>query len=862
MTPTAGSTAGRLTTVLAAAFLALTTGILPAAQALPTASSTPSTAPSPSVDARDADLQLPAHSRLARPKVLQLDQQQRGLTQVVTTNTASPPPRPQPFPAQQSPSRRPKPDRTGRGGTTTGAPTASNTPGSPRPSTATPPATTRPKPTTAPHQRPALRTALGLLALLAALLIATFTLRTRQHRRRTERGSTTTPTPASASETRSAATPDGLTRLDTALRTLAHHDAQGRGQDLPQLQAARISAGTLAVLPDDPTLEPATPFTTGTDGWWHLPDDAALLDEETARTVPAPYPALATIGTITSDTAEGGQDSLLLLNLAHCPALLLEADHDHAGEVLNALVMELITSPFAAHTRIITLGFGHDLPQLTARPHITFAPGADDAVREISEHLLEAAQLPHPERRPHLLLSTRPLDDDLAAHIADLAHKASPVPLILIAPAHSGTTTHFPQALRLNASPDKPQHLDHLDATLTVQRLPHSAYQQLIATLKGRESADQPHQPPVPEEGSRSSLQTVAPLAHQDSADAAAGAGTPARADTGHSTNETDDAFPALRAAARQPAPPSTAAAGPHAEHAATGHASPAGPTSPRHPNAPGTPNQSASARTEHSRQPTSPPAGEQEQAPQIRVLGPVEVTGVRPHGHGPRIAQLAALLYFKPGRTTDELCTHMDPTNPWTPSTLNARLHGLRRALGNDPNGRPHVPRRTGADTPYHLSPHVECDWAHFRALTHHAPHARPTSLEDLEEALSLIRGKPFGGKPLPWAEPLAQEMTTRIVDTAHAIATHRTPPGPHHNPTQARRAIATALDIDETSELLYRDWMKIEAAAGNRPGLHTAIARLQHVTRTLNVPLEAETEQLIEQLLHTTSSPQTTSR
>ncbi|MEV3913088.1 hypothetical protein [Streptomyces canus] len=37
---------------------------------------------------------------------------------------------------------------------------------------------------------------------------------------------------------------------------------------------------------------------------------------------------------------------------------------------------------------------------------------------------------------------------------------------------------------------------------------------------------------------------------------------------------------------------------------------------------------------------------------PEIRVLGPVEVTGVDSTGHGPRMAQLAALLYFRPGRS------------------------------------------------------------------------------------------------------------------------------------------------------------------------------------------------------------------
>ncbi|MCF2435643.1 hypothetical protein LV779_18295 [Streptomyces thinghirensis] len=58
--------------------------------------------------------------------------------------------------------------------------------------------------------------------------------------------------------------------------------------------------------------------------------------------------------------------------------------------------------------------------------------------------------------------------------------------------------------------------------------------------------------------------------------------------------------------------------------------------------------------------------------------------------GHGPRLAQLATLLFFRPGRSSDILCADMDPANPWHLSTLNARMQGLRRSLGNDPDGNP----------------------------------------------------------------------------------------------------------------------------------------------------------------------------
>ena len=109
-----------------------------------------------------------------------------------------------------------------------------------------------------------------------------------------------------------------------------------------------------------------------------------------------------------------------------------------------------------------------------------------------------------------------------------------------------------------------------------------------------------------------------------------------------------------------------------------------------------------------------------------------------------------------------------------------------------------------------------------------------------------------PFGGRPLPWAEPHAQEMITRITDVAHTVTTHRIPAGPHHDLNAARHAVATGLDADPTAELLYRDWMRLEAARGNRSGLHTAITRVQQVNRSLDASLELETEQLINELLH----------
>ncbi|MFI1169849.1 hypothetical protein ACH4UM_41525 [Streptomyces sp. NPDC020801] len=90
--------------------------------------------------------------------------------------------------------------------------------------------------------------------------------------------------------------------------------------------------------------------------------------------------------------------------------------------------------------------------------------------------------------------------------------------------------------------------------------------------------------------------------------------------------------------------------------------------------------------------------------------------------GHGPRMAQLAALLYFRPGRSADVLCADMDPVSPWSTSTLNARMQGLRSSLGSDSSGNLYVPRRKAGEDPYRLAAGVRCDWSRFLQLVERA--------------------------------------------------------------------------------------------------------------------------------------------
>ncbi|MDN3258099.1 LysM peptidoglycan-binding domain-containing protein [Streptomyces sp. MA25(2023)] len=697
-----------------------------------------------------------------------------------------------------------------------------------------------------------LRIVLGSGALLAAAVTGALALRRTLQRRRRKPGQTIAlageTSPAEA-QLAAAAEPGGAARLDLALRTMAHQAArQEGGAGVPVLRAARIGARTIHVLPEDLSQELVAPFVSGEGGWWLLDADAVLLDEDAARDVPAPCPGLVTIG----NTDKG---ELVLLNLARTSALLLDGNPVHITEVCTSLALELGMSPWAGDVEVVTVGFGAELPQLLPTTRIAHMRQPAHALRDLTERLLEAHQLPDHAHQPYLLLCASTLDADIAWELADVIDKAGGIPVTVVAPA-STAAPHFPDAELLNASLSTPQPLETTGHHITIQRLEHAAYQQITTALKVAA------QPAHEAEGVWQDVPgEPASVEQREQGDRSAAPG-PVAAKPGDAAAQEAEAggevFPALLAAARPAGPaaglPSSAPKSQTPGDDSPGTDTPAAGTRPspgpgeESPDAEPTASAASTATKAADRTPDDP------HAPQIRVLGPIEVTGVAATGHGPRLAQLATLLFFRPGRSAETLCTDMDPASPWHLSTLNARMQGLRRSLGNDPDGNPYVPRRKSGQDPYRLSPAVRCDWTHFLQLVERALPAGPAGLPDLEEALSLVRGRPFGGAPLPWAEPYQQEMTTRIIDVAHTVATYRTATGPHHDLNAARRAVTTGLDTDHTAELLYRDWIRLEHAAGNRHGLHTAITRVQHINRELDCSLEPETEQLINQLLNNT--------
>ncbi|MFJ4895572.1 hypothetical protein ACIP5U_37105 [Streptomyces sp. NPDC088788] len=676
------------------------------------------------------------------------------------------------------------------------------------------------EPTSAPSRTTELRTALGAFALLAAAVTGALGTRRLLQRRRRKVGETIAigdaPSPAAA-QLAQLAEPLLAPRFNLALRTLAHACDEA-GQPLPALRVARLSQkSALSVLPVDEDSTPLAPFTAGQDGWWHLPDDAELLNEDRARDVTAPYPAFVTIG------ADERTGDLVLLNMAADRVVLLDGSEDDVRQVCRSIILELAMSDWSERLEIITLGFGEDLIRLLPTLRFGYRQKTEHALRDLADWMLASVQLPGESGDAYLLLCSTSLDPDSAWQLAEMLDKAGDLTVMVIAPAEH-TARHFADAQVLDIRAMAPQHLDGTDVELIIQRIDDAAYQQITTDLHIS------GQPPHPAEGAWQAV----PEEPHDSAPAAQMRQTPpaeeADAPQTASFGPADlGVFPALMAmgsgADGKPTETSAAAAA-------------AGADTPSAPRPRGT------TRV--------PQTAAEPQSPVLSVLGTVQIIGASGSSYGPREAQLAALLHFRPGRSADTLCTDMDPLSPWTHRTLNTRLGDLRRALGDDPEGNPYVPRRASLDDPYVLSPEVHCDWNEFKALAEDALVNGPADVALLEEALSMVRGRPFGTHLLPWAEPLAQEMVTRIIDVAHTVAQWRTEPGHRHDLVAARQAVAAGLEVDKSAELLYRDWFRIEHASGNRSGLHTAISRLQQINQCIEASPEPETQHLIQQLLN----------
>ncbi|WP_331736037.1 hypothetical protein OG333_38000 (plasmid) [Streptomyces anulatus] len=573
-------------------------------------------------------------------------------------------------------------------------------------------------------------------------------------------------------------------------------------------------------------------------GRWVLDAKATLLDLETTANIPtAPYPGLLTLGA----TENGG---LLLADLLHTGALLLDGPADDVPAVGRAMALEAGTCGWTDHTEIMTVGLGTRLATLLPRGRVRPLPHVSAVVADLGALLLEVHQqtgdTDMPEPLPWILVCAGDVDAEQAWQLADAVSAARHLPIAIVLPANDTTRAAFPATESITTAPGTPVTLPQLgEEPVQLQRLTDEQYRQYLHALQVAE------EPAEPAAGTWQLAE-----AHEQTAAAPRPEPHPLlriRTSDGEAASDPGSPFPALLASVGAPRTTKTA--------------SPAPTDTPDNEAASGGTTPELAAKTgEAAGGPAAKPdesavdAGdEQPSAPEISVLGPLTVSGITHSGHGPKVAALAALIHLRPGRTAEFLCTAMDPVNPWSTRTLQTRLSEIRSRLGTAPDGQPYLPRPKHG---YSFHPDVTSDWRRFQDLATRGLADPQGGTDDLENALALLRGKPFEGRDFAWADAVQQEMISRIIDTAHTLAVRHTE-GDQPDLDAARRAALRGLEIDETAEVLYRDWMNIEWGAGNTAGVRKAIARLQQVARTYDISLEPVTEQLIDLVLADRTAP-----
>ncbi|MGW4525023.1 BTAD domain-containing putative transcriptional regulator [Amycolatopsis sp. NPDC004378] len=238
-----------------------------------------------------------------------------------------------------------------------------------------------------------------------------------------------------------------------------------------------------------------------------------------------------------------------------------------------------------------------------------------------------------------------------------------------------------------------------------------------------------------------------------------------------------------------------------------------------------------------------------------LQVLGPVRLLGADPRAVEAkklnRLVELATFLALHPGATADEISLKLGTeAQPWSATTRQGYISRLRTWLGRDVNDDLYVPN-VDARHGYRMSETFGCDWRTFQALALRGLARPQVSVQDLQKALDLVHGTPFGNVPAAryaWSSWLQREMIDSIVDVAHTLADAYQKAG---DLPAARRAAMRGLQAEPVSEILYRDLLRTEYRAGNLVAVRETADKLAALAASLDVELDDETSALVSSLL-----------
>ena len=781
-----------------------------------------------------------------------------------TPKTTPRPPAPTPPREQSAP---PPPSTTAPASPTESAPPATQPPARTGPATSSD-TTTQSAPSSDDDglDAPLPVAAAGVGTLLAAGVISLVAYRRRQQQRSRRPGRRLPMPTAAAAHTeqqlRATADPLSVETVDAALRGLARSCADTQ-RPLPTVRAARLTGDQFDLYLDEPTTLPA-PWTGTADAtvWTLLADHADQVDTDLAG-IPAPFPALVTIG-------HDLDDGHVFLDLEYLTSLGLTGSPDLAAQVLAALAIELATSQWADDLQVTIVGAYPELEDALQTGRIRYLPSVGRVLDELGARaaddraaLAEAGvpDLNHARTTrqapdawtPEIVLIAGTLTERQRTQLDQLADAT---PRIAIATITSDEPIGE-WALVLDDAGDTAV-LEPIGLTLRPQRIDPDSYAhilELVATATDDQDAPrattahdsagdgQDLRAADPAPASDQALDQVLATPTSQDLDDTAVRSTPTTGDgstvdptspglaaaadlAGEANAAPDDSFDravdAPEPVLTQPTPRQAALEPPSAQPA-------------NRPSEPET-DFGGAVRPLASRK------------PQIGVLGPVAIdnaTGTVEPSKKTRLLEYAAYLALHPATTPAAVDDAIWPSRT-TEDNLNTRntaTSKLRAWIGRDPSGEFYLPRFS-----YAFTAAVTTDWDQWQQLA--GPDPARAATVNLEQALSLVRGRPFEGTHLrryAWAEPLKQEMISAIADVAYELAHRRLMDGRWR---AADEAAARALSIEPGLERLWRIRILAAHEAHNQAAESEAIDRMLLTIDELGFDLEPETNRLLTAL------------
>ena len=662
-----------------------------------------------------------------------------------------------------------------------------------------------------------LRTMFGAGAVLAVGVIGLIGRRRFMQRRQRSRGAELAmpegPAAAIEQEMRTAQNPMAVEEVDLALRSLAHHCRQ-QHLPLPEIRIARFTSAGLELYLTEPQQLPEPWVGAAADVMWSFQAaNVEELDAETLREFPAPYPSLVCLG-------QDLENAHILVDLETVGELSITGDSQQAQEVIAAIAMELATSHWADDLTVTLVGAFAEMEDTLQTGRIRYLPTAGRLFDELTARAqqdraalnIEHAADAHHARItavapstwfPEIVILTQPLTPEQQQQLDQLLTELPRIAVASIAiNDHPGDWT-----LQLGNGEDHAT-LQPVGLALTAQHLERDAYRQILDIVDVA-TYEQPIQNELTPSVVSSLLDGADQFLHdhdhvtpQDDTTK-----TPEDAPTLTATNSEDTTLEPLEEEPDPHIEPITAAA--------------------------------------------PPQLGPVQDQPYLQILGHVELIGaegsVEPQRKN-RLTEYLAYLVLSEGEATaesidDAIWPNRKKQNNST--TRDPATSRLRKWLGTMPQSDE---PRLSANT-YELEDDaIGCDWFQFRSATDGNLADIPT--EHLSAALQLVRGLPFKGVSVRyygWAEPLQQEMITRIVDVCYELATRQLV---DEQWLACEHTLTIGLDVEPGDEQLWRMRITAAYARHNQQAVDEAIDRLFAQLEAFDTTPEPTTDAFLKRL------------